>query len=47
MVVRQKLTQTFIFRVLLAMNLDFNLQTWYLDEISSLIITGAKPITVQ
>ena len=27
MVVRQKPTQTFIFRVLLAMNLDFHLQT--------------------
>ena len=27
MVVRQKLTQTFIFRILLAMNLDFHLQT--------------------
>ena len=27
MVVRQKPTQTFIFRFLLAMNLDFNLQT--------------------
>ena len=27
MVVRQKPTQTFIFRILLAMNLDFHLQT--------------------
>ena len=27
MIVRQKPTQTFIFRVLLAMNLDFHLQT--------------------
>ena len=30
MVVRQKPTQTFLFRVLLAMNLDFHLQTKYL-----------------
>ena len=28
MVVRQKPTQTFIFRILLAMNLDFHLQTY-------------------
>ena len=27
MIVRQKPTQTFIFRILLAMNLDFHLQT--------------------
>ena len=27
MVVRQKRTQTFVFRILLAMNLDFHLQT--------------------
>ena len=27
MIVRQKQTQTFIFRILLAMNLDFHLQT--------------------
>ena len=27
MVVRQKQTQTFLFRILLAMNLDFHLQT--------------------
>ena len=27
MVVRQKPTQTFVFRILLAMNLDFHLQT--------------------
>ena len=27
MVVRQKQTQTFVFRILLAMNLDFHLQT--------------------
>ena len=28
MVVRQKPTHTFIFRILLAMNLDFHLQKW-------------------
>ena len=28
MIVRQKPTQTFIFRILLAMNLDFHLQTY-------------------
>ena len=27
MIVRQKTTQTFVFRILLAMNLDFHLQT--------------------
>ena len=42
MVVRQKPTQTFIFRVLLAMNLEFHLQTY-----SSPITIGAKLIIVQ
>ena len=47
MVVRQKPTQTFKFRVLLAMNLDFHLHTWYLEEKFSPIITGAKLTIVQ
>ena len=41
-VVRQKPTQTFIFRILLAMSLDFHLQHRRLEEKSSMIITGAK-----
>ena len=31
MIVRQKPTQTFVFRILLAMNLDFQLQTYIFE----------------
>ena len=41
MVVRQKPTQTFIFRILLAMNLDFYLQQEILEEKTSMIISFA------
>ena len=46
MVVRQKPTQTFIFRFLLAMNLDFHFQKSIIEEKSSSIITGAQLIIV-
>ena len=42
MVVRQKPTQTFIFKNLLAMNLDFHLQTKNLERKLSMIISSAK-----
>ena len=47
MVVRQKPTQTFKFRVLLAMKLDFICSYKIIEENSTPIIRGAKLIIVQ
>ena len=47
MVVRQKPTQTFIFRVLLAMNLDFIYRHSIIEEKFSSQITGANLIIAQ
>ena len=47
MIVRQKPTQTFIFRILLAMNLDFHLQCEILKSIFMLISGAKQNINIQ
>ena len=47
MVVRQKPTQTFLFKVFLALNLDFHLKISYFREKSSRTITCPKLINIQ
>ena len=44
MIVRQKRDQTFVFRILPAVNLNFHLLTQYLKNKSSIAFHGAKPI---
>ena len=43
MIVRQKRDQTYVFRILPALNLIFHLLTKYLEELSSITFLGAKP----